>query len=61
MKTNDKLQNVSIESLDAFEETMYYEYSKKMSKVDALQRIIDDAEGDYTRLSDELADIAQDQ
>jgi hypothetical protein len=59
MNLSEKLENVSIDELDAFEETYFHDYSKRMSKVDALQKIINNAEGDYSKLSDCLAEIAQ--
>ncbi|MFH6944598.1 hypothetical protein [Flavobacterium sp. FlaQc-50] len=52
---------MDVESLDAFEITMYNEYLRKMSKSEALQIIINNVEGDYTQLSDSLAEIAQEQ
>ena len=41
MNLIDKLESVNIEDLDAFEETYFHDYSKRMSKAEALQKIID--------------------
>jgi hypothetical protein len=57
MTFEEKLANVNIEDLDAFEETYFHDYSKRMSKVESLQKIIDNAQGDYNKLSNCLADI----
>lgn len=59
MKTSDKLKNIDIEDLDAFEQTVYNDYRKHMSKSGALQLIINNCEGDYSKLSDCLAEIAE--
>lgn len=57
--TNHMLKNVEVEHLDAFEETIYNELSTRMTKTQALQTIIDYAEGDLSKLSDPLAEIAE--
>lgn len=57
----DKLENIDIESLDAFEITVYNDYIRFMSKTKALQAIIDKVDGDYSQLSDTLSEIAQEQ
>lgn len=61
MNISDMLENVDVECLDAFEITVYNDYIQHMSKPDALQRIINNAEGDYTQLSEILSEIAQEQ
>lgn len=58
-KSTDLLNSVEIEHLDAFEETVYNDLSKRMSKADALQIIINNVEGDHSQLSDVLAEIAE--
>lgn len=45
--------------LDMMEEIWYGLHSKSMSKVDALQVIINSVEGDYSQLSEKLSEIAQ--
>jgi hypothetical protein len=59
MKITDSLANVDIEDLDAFEQTFYNDYIRFMSKTQALQEIINNANGDYSQLSETLAEIAQ--
>lgn len=61
MNTTKILENFDLEGLDAFEFTMYNDYTRHMNKAEALQIIINNAEGDYTQLSDSLAEIAQQQ
>lgn len=61
MKQSNKLKSFDIENLDAFEQTTYHDYLRHMGKAEALQLIINNAEGDYTKLSDSLAEIAQEQ
>lgn len=61
MKRTNPLENVDIENLDAFEQTMYHDYIRHMSKPEALQRIINNAQGDYTKLSESLSEIAEEQ
>ncbi len=59
MKSQQLLENLDIEELDAFEITIYNNYSKSMSKVEALQIIINNVEGDHSQLSESLAEIAE--
>lgn len=61
MNIIDILENVDIELLDAFEQTVYHDYILHMSKTEALQRIIDNSEGNYSQLSEILSEIAQEQ
>lgn len=58
-KVTNLLNSVEIEDLDASEETVYNDLSKRMSKADALQIIINNVEGDHSQLSDVLAEIAE--
>jgi hypothetical protein len=60
-KTNQKLENFDIDTLDMFEQTMYFDFIKNLSKAEALQIIINSVEGDYTQLSENLSEIAQEQ
>ena len=55
------LENIDVDCLDAFELTFYNDYIQHMSKTEALQRIINNAEGDYSQLSESLSEIAQEQ
>ena len=57
--TTHMLKNIEVEHLDAFEATIYNELSTRMTKTQALQTIIDYAEGDFSKLSDPLAEIAE--
>ena len=62
MKVNDinsELEDFDLDNLDPFETMQYDNYSKSMSKVDALQILINTVEGDYSQLSPELAELAE--
>lgn len=59
MRSTQLLENLDIEELDAFEITIYNDYSRHMDKVEALQIIINNVEGDYSQLSETLAEIAE--
>jgi hypothetical protein len=62
MEVNDidaELEDFDLDNLDPFETMQYENYSKSMSKVDALQVLIDTVEGDYSQLSPELAELAE--
>ena len=61
MNISDMLENLDVDCLDAFELTVYKDYIQHMSKTEALQRIINNAEGDYSQLSESLSEIAQEQ
>ena len=62
MKTiNNKLENFDVESLDMFEEMQYNDYVKHSTKVEALQILINTVEGDFSQLSEGLAEIAEEQ
>ena len=52
------LDAVDIEKLDAFEKFMFDDLSKRMSKKEALQVIINNVEGDFSQLSEELEKYA---
>lgn len=58
-KLNQKLENLDIETLDLFEQTSYNDFIQHMSKAEALQLIIENAEGVLSQLSENLANIAQ--
>ena len=62
MKTiNNKLENFDVESLDMFEEMQYNDYVKHSTKVEALQILINTVEGDFSQLSEGLAEIVEEQ
>lgn len=52
------LDGVDLEKLDAFEKFMYDNLSQSMSKKEALQVIINNVEGDFSQLSEELEKYA---
>ena len=56
---NSELEDFDLDNLDPFETMQYENYSKSMSKVDALQVLINTVEGDYSQLSPELAELAE--
>jgi hypothetical protein len=58
---NSELEDFDLDNLDTFETMQYDNYSKSMSKVDALQILINTVEGDYSQLSPELAELAEKQ
>ena len=58
---NSNLVNFDIDNLDAFEFRQYENFSKSLSKAQALQVLINDVEGDYSQLSEELSKIAEEQ
>jgi hypothetical protein len=53
------LHEFDLESLDIFEKNMYVDLTASMGKEEALQIIINNAEGDYSQLSGSLSEIAQ--
>jgi len=55
------LKDFNINDLDPYETFIYNDMSKKMSKEDALQIIINNVEGDYSQLSPNLRKIAKKQ
>ena len=55
------LSDFDINDLDNYERFIYDDMSRKMSKEDALQIIINNVEGDYTQLSPKLRRIAKKQ
>jgi hypothetical protein len=55
------LKDFNINDLDPYETFIYNDMSKKMSKEDALQIIINNVEGDYSQLSPKLRKIAKKQ
>lgn len=58
---NPKLVNFDVDDLDEYETMVYNDFSKKLGKARALQILINNVEGDYTQLSPELAEIAEEQ
>jgi len=62
MKTiKQKLEKFELAFLDTFEEIQYNSFTKSMSKAEALQILINNVEGDFYQLSDELREIAEEQ
>ena len=62
MKTTEqKLENFDTDNLDMYEEILFKDFSRNMTKVEALQIIINNVEGDFYQLSEELAEIAEEQ
>lgn len=62
MKNNKHVQlleNFDISNLDMFEAIQYEHHIKYMNKVDSLQVLINTVEGDYSQLSENLAEIAE--
>jgi hypothetical protein len=58
---NHKLVSFDLDNLDEFELTNYEHFSKSMPKAEALQVLINNVEGDYSQLSEELSEIAEGQ
>ena len=56
-----ELEAVEIPELDMFEKFCYSDLIGRMTKAKALQIIINNAEGDYSQLSPQLAQIARNQ
>jgi len=61
MTTHPKLEKFDLDLLDPFEEHQYYHFIKSMTKPEALQILINSVEGDFTQLSPQLAEIAEEQ
>lgn len=61
MNTQEKLQNFDIDNLDMFETMQYNDLKYNLTKVEALQIIINNVEGDFSQLSEQLAEIAEQQ
>lgn len=57
--SNALLTNFDLNHLDQFEEFVYNDFIKNMSKEEALQVIINNVEGDFTQLSPKLAEVAE--
>ncbi len=55
------LSDFDIDNLDDFETIQYNHFIKSMSKEEALQVLINTVEGDFSQLSEELAEIAENQ
>jgi len=56
-----KLENFELENLNMFEKLQYNDFSKNFTKAGALQILINNVEGDFSQLSDELREIAEEQ
>ena len=61
MNPQEKLQNFDIDNLDMFELMQYNNLKNSSSKVEALQILINNVEGDFSQLSEQLAEIAEQQ
>jgi hypothetical protein len=61
MNALQKLENFDLNNLDIYEFSIYENYYKNMSKAEALQIIINNVEGDFSQLSEDLAEIAEQQ
>ena len=57
-KTIEALTNFNIEKLDSYETMAYNDLIKHSTKEEALQILINNVEGDFSQLSDDLAEIA---
>lgn len=60
-KDNARLVKFNIDNLDDFESMQYDHLINSMDKASALQILINNAEGDYSQLSKELSEIAEEQ
>jgi hypothetical protein len=61
MTAQTRLQKFDIDDLDAYEYQKFNSTIGFLSKVESLQLIIDSCGGDFSNLSDGLADIAEEQ
>lgn len=59
MNALQQLENFDLDSLDMFETMIYNDYINNMPKVESLQIIINNVEGDFTQLSEGLCRIAE--
>jgi hypothetical protein len=57
--TFNLLHDFDLEGLDIFEKNQYVDLTAHSTKEEALQIIINNAEGDYSQLSTSLAEVAQ--
>lgn len=57
----NELQNFNINNLDYFETIQYNQFYPNLGKVGALQVLINNVEGDYSQLSEELSELAEKQ
>lgn len=60
-KDNARLVKFNIDNLDDFESMQYDHLINSMDKASALQILINNVEGDYSQLSKELSEIAEEQ
>ncbi len=58
---NSRLAKFNIDDLDDFESMQYNQFSKSMDKASALQILINNVEGDYSQLNEQLSEIAEEQ
>lgn len=56
-----KLENFALYNLDMFEAMVYNDIIRHSTKVEALQILINNVEGDFSQLSEQLAEIAKGQ
>lgn len=56
-----ELENFNINNLDKFEIMQYNQFYPSLGKVGALQVLINNVEGDYSQLSEELSELAEKQ
>lgn len=56
-----ELENFNINDLDEFETMQYNQFYPSLGKVGALQVLINNVEGDYSQLSEELSELAEKQ
>lgn len=60
-QSQQDLLDFNLDNLDPFETMQYNHFIKSISKVEALQVLINNVEGDYSQLSEELSKIAEQQ
>jgi hypothetical protein len=58
---NTRLVKFNTDNLDNFESMQYDRFSNSMDKANALQILINNVEGDYSQLSKQLSEIAEEQ
>lgn len=59
--TQKKLEDFDLNNLDQFEAMQYEFFIKQSTKTQVLQILINTVEGDYSQLSEKLAEIAEEQ
>ena len=58
MDTDKMLSEFDLDTLDAFERMQYNKFIENFSNEESLQMLINAVDGDYSQLSDGLAEIA---